>query len=342
MSNKPKFPAMHLADLGTEVRHEVEKMRAEHNYTFRTVSPTMEEHLFIPYRVLDHGLLRVIDYMGDESSIVQAARVSYGRGTKTLNEDNGLLRYLMRNRHSTPYEMCEVKFHMKLPIFVARQLIRHRTANVNEYSGRYSILANEFYVPEPEQLGIQSASNRQGRGDAISGEESSRVLEILKSEALHDYDVYQELLNDDGEGNPVDASKPMVARELARMGLGLNFYTEWYWKVDVHNLLHFLGLRMDPHAQWEIRQYADRMGYIVSKWLPNVWEAFIDYRFCAAHFSRQELELLQAMVESYIEGDELRKGKTRPEALRDLADRFDIGSKRERKAFWMKLQVLEP
>ena len=195
--------------------------------------------------MLDHGFVRVIDYMGDDAAIVQAARVSYGRGTRRVSEDAGLIRYLMRHRHSTPFEMCEIKYHVKLPIFVARQWIRHRTANVNEYSARYSILDREFYLPAPEHLAAQSAVNRQGRGDVLAGDEAAQVLDLLREDATRSYDHYAEMLNEDEQGAPRDPARQGLARELARMNLTLNTYTQWYWKIDLHNLLHFLSLRAD-------------------------------------------------------------------------------------------------
>src|SRR5471030_60432 len=232
---------------------EITALRAQNAATARPTVPALEEMLYAPLEVLDHGFVRVIDYMGDDAAIVQAARVSYGRGTRRVSEDAGLIRYLMRHRHSTPFEMCEIKYHVKLPIFVARQWIRHRTANVNEYSARYSIMDNEFYIPAPEALAAQSASNRQGRGDVLEGEAAARVLALLQADSRRQYDHYAELLNENDAGEPVVADRRGLARELARMSLTLNFYTQWYWKIDLYNLMHFLSLRADPHAQHEIR-----------------------------------------------------------------------------------------
>jgi len=234
--------------------------------------------------------------MGDDAAIVQAARVSYGRGTKRVSEDAGLIRYLIRHRHSTPFEMCEIKFHVKLPIFVARQWIRHRTANVNEYSARYSILDREFYIPKPEQLAAQSASNRQGRGDVLEGEEAAHVLDLLREDAMRNYDHYAEMLNEDADGAPVDPERQGLARELARMNLSLNFYTQWYWKTDLHNLLHFLSLRADAHAQYEIRVYADAMIEMLKAWVPATYQAFLDYRLGAAVLSAQMLAVVKRML----------------------------------------------
>jgi thymidylate synthase (FAD) len=246
--------------------------------------------------VLDHGFLRVVDYMGDDGAVVQAARVSYGRGTKAANEDRGLIRYLMRHRHSTPFEMCEIKYHVKLPIFVARQWIRHRTSNVNEYSARYSVMDREFYIPEPAQLAAQSASNRQGRGDVLEGEEAAQVLRLLREDASRNYDHYAWMLNEDEAGNPQDESRSGLARELARMNLTLNAYTQWYWKTDLHNLLHFLSLRADSHAQYEIRVYAEAMLKTVEAWVPHCFEAFSDYRMGAVTLSAQMLSIVKRML----------------------------------------------
>ena len=255
---------------------EIEALRSEISETARVTAPELEAVLYRPIEVLDHGFIRVIDYMGDDSSIVQSARVSYGKGTKKISNDKGLIKYLMRHRHSTPFEMCEIKFHIKLPIFIARQWIRHRTANVNEYSARYSILDKEFYIPSAENLAAQSAINNQGRGDALTDDEASNVIQILKKDAEQTYSNYETLLNESSEGNIIDESKSGIARELARMNLTLNTYTQWYWKIDLNNLLHFLALRADDHAQYEIRVYADAMLDIVKKWVPLTYEAFED------------------------------------------------------------------
>lgn len=275
---------------------EIEEHRAASNQTRRATVPALEEILYEPVPVLDHGFVRVIDYMGDDAAIVQAARVSYGKGTKKITNDRGLIRYLMRHRHTTPFEMCEIKFHVKLPVFVARQWIRHRTANVNEYSARYSILDREFYIPAPEQLAAQSVANRQGRGDVLEGEEAARVLAMLRDDAAQCYDHYEEMLNEDADGNPRDAKRPGLARELARMNLPLNIYTQWYWKVDLHNLLHFLSLRADPHAQYEIRVYAEAMLDMVRRWLPIACEAFEDYAVGGAHLSRNGIDIVRRML----------------------------------------------
>ena len=271
---------------------EIAVARAAHADTRRPTVPALEALLFQAMPVLDHGFIRVIDYMGDDAAIVQAARVSYGRGTRRVSEDAGLIRYLMRHRHSTPFEMCEIKYHVKLPIFVARQWIRHRTANVNEYSARYSILDREFYIPAPEHLAAQSADNRQGRGAVLEGAEAAHVLDLLREDAARTYDHYAEMLNEDG----ADPQRRGLARELARMNLTLNTYTQWYWKSDLHNLFHFLSLRADPHAQYEIRVYAEATLATVEAWVPAAFAAFRDYRLGAATFSAGMLAALRRMV----------------------------------------------
>ena len=279
-----------------EQKAEIERLREQSAPTRRAVVPALEAILYEPLPVLDHGFVRVIDYMGDDSAVVQAARVSYGRGTKKVSEDRGLIFYLLRHRHTTPFEMCEIKFHVKLPIFVARQWIRHRTANVNEYSARYSILDNEFYVPAREHLAAQSSSNRQGRGDVLQGEEAARVLQVLREDSERAYRDYVELLNEDDQGRPLDPARSGLARELARMNLPLNFYTQWYWKTDLHNLLHFLSLRADPHAQYEIRAYADAMIGILERWVPITAEAFRQYRVGATTLSKGAMEVVRRML----------------------------------------------
>lgn len=271
---------------------EIAELRSNPQATFRAVSPALEAVLYQPFPVLDHGFVRVIDYMGDDAAIVQAARVSYGTGTKKIQEDAGLINYLMRHRHSTPFEMCEIKFHVKLPIFVARQWIRHRTANVNEYSARYSIMDREFYIPAADKLAAQSRSNRQGRGELVEGAEAQRVFELLKQDASTAYDHYQEMLNEDEAGNIVNEEHKGLARELARMNLTLNYYTQWYWKIDLQNLMHFLSLRADSHAQYEIRVYAEVMLDLLKRWLPVTYEAFMNYRMGGASLSAKALKLL--------------------------------------------------
>jgi thymidylate synthase (FAD) len=237
--------------------------------------------------------------MGDDAAIVQAARVSYGRGTRKVSEDQGLINYLMRHRHTTPFEMCEIKYHVKLPIFVARQWIRHRTANVNEYSARYSILDKEFYIPDPEHLAVQATTNRQGRGAVLEGEAARRVLDLLRRDAEHAYAGYSELLNEDEDasGSPTDPGQPGLARELARINLSLGFYTQWYWKTDLHNLMHFLSLRADPHAQYEIRAYAEVMLETLARWVPMAHAAFLEYRMNAATISATGLTVIRRMIQ---------------------------------------------
>ena len=275
---------------------EIEAARAQRAQTLRPTVPALEAMLFEAHPVLDHGFVRVIDYMGDDAAIVQAARVSYGRGTRRVSEDSGLIRYLMRHRHSTPFEMCEIKYHVKLPIFVARQWIRHRTANVNEYSARYSILDREFYLPAEEHLAAQSVANRQGRGDVLTGDEAAHVLDMLREDATRCYDHYAEMLNEDAAGQAMDPSRQGLARELARMNLTLNTYTQWYWKIDLYNLFHFLSLRADPHAQYEIRVYAEAMLRTVEAWVPLAYQAFRDYRLGAATLSAQMLAVVRRML----------------------------------------------
>ena len=267
---------------------EIDAQRAQSQTTLRTVSPGMESHLYTAYPVLDHGFVRVIDYMGDDAAICQAARVSYGKGTKSVQNDEGLIRYLMRHWHSTPFEMCEVKLHVKLPVFVARQWIRHRTAHVNEYSARYSILDREFYIPAPDKVAAQSVVNNQGRGEVLTGAEAAQVLEILKADSTRAYDNYEAMISQDGQQG--------LARELARMNLPANIYTQWYWKVDLHNLFHFLRLRADAHAQYEIRVYADEICKIVADWVPFAYRAFEDYRMGGATLSATALDCVRRMV----------------------------------------------
>jgi thymidylate synthase (FAD) len=266
----------------SDKNEEIEELRNQNFQTRRATVAEMEEKLYTPVSVLDHGFVRVIDYMGDDSAIVQAARVSYGQGTKKARDDRGLIRYLMRHWHSTPFEMCEIKLHVKLPIFVARQWIRHRTANVNEYSARYSVLDNEFYMPEIEHIAAQSTNNKQGRGEALSDEQRMQVQSILREDADRCYSHYETMINEIG-----------VARELARTTLPVNAYTQWYWKTDLHNLFHFLRLRADSHAQYEIRVYAQAIAKLVQAWVPFAYEAFEDYRMNSAQLSAQALDVVR-------------------------------------------------
>jgi thymidylate synthase (FAD) len=283
-------------ELTSEKKKEILDQQSQKNTTKRVTSPELEKVLYEAIPVLDHGFIRVIDYMGDDTSIVQSARVSYGKGTKKVSTDEGLIRYLMRHWHSTPFEMCEIKYHVKLPIFIARQWIRHRTANVNEYSARYSILDKEFYIPAKEQLSAQATNNRQGRGELITGQQADEVLKILKDDAVRTYDNYEKMLNERFDGTVIDEKKSGLARELARMNLTLNSYTQWYWKTDLLNLMNFLFLRGDSHAQYEIRVYAEKMLDTVKKWVPITHAAFLDYRVGAAHLSSKGLKIVKSMI----------------------------------------------
>lgn len=276
----------------------INELRAQKSTTIRPVAPELEEILYQPIEVLDHGFVRVIDYMGNDSAIVQAARVSYGVGTKKVSADHALINYLMSHRHTTPFEMCEIKFHIKLPIFVARQWIRHRSASVNEYSARYSIMEDEFYIPNTSNLSAQSKINHQGRDEKniLSAEEQKKVLEILKQDAKNCYQHYLEMINQDQNGNPIDNSKDGLARELARMNLPINCYTQWYWKIDLHNLLHFLHLRADPHAQYEIRVYAEIILDIIKKWVPAAYNAFVKYRQNSKNLSSEAIAVIKKMI----------------------------------------------
>jgi thymidylate synthase (FAD) len=291
---------------------EIAEARAVVQSTRRAVSEGAEGHLYVAHPVLDHGFVRLVDYMGDDAAICQAARVSYGRGTRSVQNDEGLIRYLMRHWHSTPFEMCEAKFHVKLPVFVARQWIRHRTANVNEYSARYSILDREFYIPARADLAAQSTVNNQGRGEALSDEEAGRVLDWLRQDAMRAYDHYEAMISQDGQQG--------LARELARMNLPANIYTQWYWKIDLHNLFHFLRLRADPHAQYEIRVYAEAMAAIVADWVPAAWAAFADYRMGGVSLSARGLDVLRRRL--------------RGEAVTQETSGMSKGEWREFEAIW--------
>ncbi len=282
--------------LSADQRSAIESARSFETSTRRATVASLEEIMFRALPVLDHGFVRVVDYMGDDAAVVQAARVSYGRGTRKVNEDRGLIRYLMRHSHTTPFEMPVIKLHVKLPIFVARQWIRHRTASINEYSARYSILDREFYLPDPSHLGEQSQSNRQGRGQPLAAADASQIVEMLRSDAERNYDHYVWMLNETDTGAPATSDRPGLARELARMNLTLNTYTQWYWKIDLHNLMHFLRLRADPHAQSEIRAYADVILSIMALWVPNCYEAFIDYRMKALTLSRSAVEAISRIL----------------------------------------------
>ncbi len=274
--------------LSEEQKEDIKNQRNNFNKTRRAISKGMEENLYLIHKVLDHGFVRVIDYMGNDTSIVQAARVSYGEGTKKSRDDKSLIFYLMRHWHSTPCEMCEIKLHVKLPVFVARQWIRHRTANVNEYSARYSILDNEFYIPKSENLASQSSSNNQGRGDVLEGEEANKVIQILKSDSLRSYKSYEKMLSKE--------NKKGLARELARMNLPTNIYTQWYWKTDLHNLFNFIRLRNDLHAQYEIRVYAEKIAELIKNWVPFAFEAFEQYQLNSNHLSSNGLSCIKRLM----------------------------------------------
>lgn len=279
---------------------EINILRNQQNITLRPVSQELEKVLYQPFEVLDHGFVRVVDYMGNDSAVVQAARVSYGQGTKKVNADKALINYLIAHRHTTPLEMCEIKFHIKLPVFIARQWIRHRTASVNEYSARYSIMEDEFYIPKAQNLSTQSKINHQGRDESreLNIEEQKRVLEILKKDSQKSYEHYLEMINQDKDGNIIDENKEGLARELARMNLPVNCYTQWYWKIDLHNLLHFLNLRADSHAQYEIRVYAEIMLDLVKKWVPHTYEAFMKHQKLGKNLSGPAFEVIKKILKN--------------------------------------------
>ena len=314
-----QLPMPHVSP---DQQQEIDAQRADSFQTRRATVPALEEVLYQAMPLLDHGFVRVVDYMGDDNAVVQAARVSYGKGTKRVSEDRGLINYLMRHRHTTPFEMAEIKYHVKLPIFVARQWIRHRTANVNEYSARYSILDNEFYVPAPEQLAAQSAQNRQGRDAVLTGDEAKEVFKLLCDDSENNYAHYEYMLNEGPTGEPKDPGRKGLARELARMNLSLNFYTQWYWKTNLHNLLHFLSLRADPHAQYEIRVYADAMLDTLKRWVPLTHGAFMDYRMGGVHLSAKGA----AAVKKMLAGEQVDRKDTRLSARewRELKASLDL------------------
>ena len=302
----------------------IKEQQKQTNKTKRVTAPELEKILYDAIPILDHGFIRVIDYMGDDTSIVQAARVSYGKGTKKVSTDSGLIKYLMRHWHSTPFEMCEIKYHIKLPIFIARQWIRHRTANVNEYSARYSILDKEFYLPSPEHLAAQSKINRQGRGNILEGERAKKVLELLKNDAEKTYDNYENMLNERYDGSVINEKEVGLARELARMNLTLNTYTQWYWKTDLLNLMNFLRLRADKHAQYEIRTYADAMLDTLKKWVPITYEAFIDYRVGGTEVSSKGKKIIKELIKGN-KVDFEKSGLSKRE-WNELMDTFEIKS----------------
>jgi|TARA_Y100000031_G_scaffold10509_1_gene11360 thymidylate synthase (FAD) len=311
--------------LTDQQKKEISEQQLQKNITKRVTSTELEKILYEALPALDHGFIRVVDYMGDDSSIVQAARVSYGKGTKKVSTDSGLIKYLMRHRHSTPFEMCEIKYHVKLPIFVARQWIRHRTANVNEYSARYSILDKEFYLPTKENLAAQSTSNRQGRGDVINGKQADNILDILKKDAERTYENYEIMLNEKYDGSTIDENKKGLARELARMNLTLNTYTQWYWKTDLLNLLNFLSLRTDSYAQYEIRAYADVMVDTLKKWAPITFDAFMDYRTGGMEISAKGKIVIKKMIKG--EKCSLEESKLSKREWNELMDSFGFKEK---------------
>jgi len=301
----------------------IKDLQAQEFTTKRSISPELEEILYEPFNVLDHGFLRVVDYMGNDGAVVQAARVSYGSGTKKVSEDQGLINYLMRHRHSTPFEMCEIKLHVKLPIFVARQWIRHRTANVNEYSARYSILDNEFYIPAKDQLSEQSTNNKQGRGNLIPNDQAKEVMDLLRNDAERSYSHYQAMLNTKEDGTIIDEGKKCVARELARMNLTLNYYTQWYWKIDLHNFMNFLSLRGDSHAQYEIRVYAEIMLNFLKRWCPAVYEAFLKYRMNGTFLSQSGKDIIKAIINGEKDINPKEFGMSQRE-WRELREQFSL------------------
>jgi thymidylate synthase (FAD) len=252
----------------------------------RTVVPEAEALIDKEIKVLDKGFVRLVDYLGGDERIVQSARVSYGAGTKTVRQDRGLIHYLMRNEHTSPFEQVQLTFHTKMPIFVARQWVRHRTARLNEISGRYSIMKDEFYVPEPDQMRGQSADNKQARGDEkLPDPVVEKMLREFEDDQKHIYAHYEGMI----EGG--------LARELARANLPLSLYTEWYWQIDLHNLFHFLRLRMDAHAQYEIRVFAEALATCAKAVAPLAYEAFEEHILLGVRLSRQECIALVAMMD---------------------------------------------
>ncbi len=278
--------------------NEIQSLRSKPKKTLRITSSSLERILYKQFKVLDSGFIRVMDYMGDDTAIIQSARVSYGEGTKKVSNDKGLIRYLMKNWHTTPFEMCEIKLHIKLPIFIARQWIRHRTANVNEYSARYSILDKEFYIPKPQHMSSQSTTNKQGRGGNLSKKDTERFLKILKDDAERNYKHYEDMLNENQSGKIKNDDKTGLSRELARINLTLNTYTQWYWKIDLHNLLHFLYLRDDPHAQYEIQAYAEIiLNKIVKRWVPYTYDAFKEFQLESYNLSKTAIEIIKKRLQ---------------------------------------------
>jgi len=255
-----------------------------------SMGESQEKIIGMEFKVLNHGFVRVVDFMGSDDAIVQAARVSYGNGTKTKREDDALINYLMKHRHTSPFEMCEIKLHIKLPMFIARQWIRHRTANVNECSARYSVLPEEFYVPNVEDVLPQSVQNKQCRGGEISSNEAQSAVDLIQETCELAYKNYQKLLSSDDESQG-------IAREIARGVLPVNMFTEWYWKIDLHNLLHFIKLRIHPHAQYEIRLYAEILAKIVEAWCPVTYNAFQEYVLDSVTLSKSQINVLKKLID---------------------------------------------
>ncbi|TSC93364.1 MAG: thymidylate synthase, flavin-dependent [Candidatus Berkelbacteria bacterium Licking1014_85] len=294
----------------------MEKIELKNFQTKRPISKGAEKWLGKPVKCLDYGFVYLVDYLGSDDSIVQAARVSYGKGTKKTSEDRGLIRYLMRHEHTTPFEMIELKFHCKMPIFVARQWVRHRTASINEYSGRYSVMPNEFYMPEFKEIKGQSTWNHQARSDQnLDKNQTKRVIELLKTCYSTTATAYEEMI-DIG-----------FARELSRIGLSISNYTQWYWKIDLKNLFHFLKLRMDSRAQYEIQVFAKAMAKIVKDAFPIAFEAFEDYAIEGIKWSRLEMDILKKL-----------KIKITPKQLEKLFTEVNMTNKREQSEFELKLK----
>lgn len=307
---------------------------SQENFTKRIVNPGAEEWLGKEIKVLDHGFVQLIEYMGDDTLIEQAARVSYGEGTRKVSQTEGLIRYLRRNAHTSPFEMGDMIFRMAMPISVARQIVRHRTASLNEYSARYSIVPDVYYVPEFEHINIQSESNRQGRGDVVDTDYAQQVVRLWRGNAERNYEDYIYLLNADEEGHPHDETRPQIARELARNVLSLDFYTQWYWKMDLHNLFHFLKLRMSDHAQWEVRQYANAVAEIVADAYPLSWKAFKDYELDAVNLSGPEQNILMRLFEkSEVEFSDAE--------IIEIAKEMGVNNKREQSELLDKFTKLK-
>jgi thymidylate synthase (FAD) len=285
-------------------------MQEEQNVTKRSTVKSLEDILGKEISLLNKGFIRVVDYMGDDNAIVQAARVSYGKGTQTLNNDEKLIRYLLRHKHTTPFEMCEIKFHIKAPIFIARQWLRHRTANVNEYSARYSVVEDDYYVPTLDNLNVQSKDNKQGRGEQLSEDYGNKVLKDMNTMSENAFKLYNDLLKGDtknAQSEENESANESIARELARIILPVNVYTQFYWKIDLHNLLHFLELRAHPHAQYEIRVYAEAMLSVLKNWLPITYNAFVDYKTNANTFSSEETEVIARL----LKGEQVKHADTK-------------------------------